>query len=652
MVSNVAPTQIGDAVRLWGHLFDHQPHLLSLFTGYLSPAKRRLEMTATRFYAEHQWSDALAWAEQQDEINRECYFCAHQLVAPERVKGNAAPVTCLWADLDGADIAQSPFDPTAIVESSPGRMHVYARLNRPVEPALAEQLNRRWAKAFAADPSGWDLSQVLRIPGTHNGKYDGRPLVHLLELDERTRFDPDELDALLPPLPAKQPAPSLPLDAVTTIAAAGEPPVRLFGPALRRWNGAEAAFSRSDRSGRLCEIARDLLFANASRAITFAAVEQRDQTLDILGKFSERDDRAVRYQEVVDWAWAQLVRADDRGGLVDDDTSPAEVTRSAAVTVRAAPVRGSAGFVFTHLSALLAEPEQTTEYLVADLLPLGGVSMIAAKPKVGKSTTARNLAWSVASGSSFLGRATQTGPVLYLALEEKRAEVAAHFRRMGATCEPILIHVGAAPASSAQGIAELAAAIAEYHALLAIADPALRLVRVRDASDYAEMITALEPVIELARGTGCHICVPHHAGKMDRGGGDSVLGSTALFGSVDTLIEMRRREYGRTLLSIQRYGPDMDEVVIPLDDQTGLIGLGGDIETMRLDKARAAIAQVVAGHDVGLAESSVKDSVEGASEVTGKALRSMVLDGTLERLGAGKRGDPYRYRLASAEDGE
>ena len=106
--------------------------------------------------------------------------------------------------------------------------------------------------------------------------------------------------------------------------------------------------------------------------------------------------------------------------------------------------------------------------------------------------------------------------------------------------------------------------------MLVIADPVLKLVRVRDSSDYAELTRELEPVIELARRTGCHIAVTHHLGKMTREGGDDVLGSTAIFGAVDTLVLFRRRKDNlRVLQTIQRYGPDLGESVVPMETWGG-----------------------------------------------------------------------------------
>ena len=78
-------------------------------------------------------------------------------------------------------------------------------------------------------------------------------------------------------------------------------------------------------------------------------------------------------------------------------------------------------------------------------LPRGGFSICAAKPKVGKSTLARNLAVAVSQGREFFGRATTQGRVIYLCLEEKRAEVARHFRQMKASGQNIIIHTGRTP---------------------------------------------------------------------------------------------------------------------------------------------------------------------------------------------------------------
>lgn len=57
------------------------------------------------------------------------------------------------------------------------------------------------------------------------------------------------------------------------------------------------------------------------------------------------------------------------------------------------------------------------KWLIDDLLPVGGVVMLSAKPKMGKSFLAIQLAVSVASGGEFLGFQAQKHEVLYIDLE-------------------------------------------------------------------------------------------------------------------------------------------------------------------------------------------------------------------------------------------
>jgi hypothetical protein len=144
---------------------------------------------------------ARAWIEREAAGGRETYHCGHLLTARRRVKGNAAPVLALYVDGDGAKPGPDTPVPTAVVESSPGREQFWWRLTRPVAPEVGEALNRRLAHAMGGDRGGWDLTQLLRPPGTRNHKYPDAPLVALRELRPDAAHDPDELDRLLPPVP-------------------------------------------------------------------------------------------------------------------------------------------------------------------------------------------------------------------------------------------------------------------------------------------------------------------------------------------------------------------------------------------------------------------------------------------------------------------
>jgi hypothetical protein len=313
----------------------------------------------------------------------------------------------------------------------------------------------------------------------------------------------------------------------------------------------------------------------------------------------------------------------------------------------------SQGFVFTLTKDMLAEPIEITPYVVEGMLPAGGISLWGAKPKVGKSVAARNLALSVARGEPFLGRACKQGPVLMLALEEKRAEVTGHFRSMGVNEESIHVHTGKAPDTSKAGIAALTAAIAVYQPLLVVVDPVFKLVRVKDSSDYAELTRELEPVIELARNTGCHIAVTHHLGKMERDGGDDVLGSTAIFGAVDTLVIMRKNQKTgmRILQTVQRYGKDLPETSVPMDEVTGRVTLGSDISEIQMLEARKAVIELlVQVGPGGVDQQYIRKEAGVASQHAGQALMRLHKEQLVERTGLGRSGDPYVYRLAEGAE--
>ena len=135
--------------------------------------------------------------------------------------------------------------------------------------------------------------------------------------------------------------------------------------------------------------------------------------------------------DIVNWAddghtKKELLKLVKKGATLTADSIPEDKPKRGDKV-------GSDLMLFTRLGDLLDEEDEEVEWLVADHLPAGGVSMVVAKPKVGKSTMARCLALAVARGSNFLNCETSQGSVLYLALEEKRSEVRRHFRVMGAT---------------------------------------------------------------------------------------------------------------------------------------------------------------------------------------------------------------------------
>jgi len=195
-------------LTLWQHIYGEQTGYLCLFSGHrAAPGQQGIDDPRQEWY---RWPSDAGRAESDllrlSAMGRETYTCAHLLTERVRSAKTAAPVWTLYADLDGAPVPATFPQPTALVESSPERHQGYWRLSRGLPPDQAEALNQRLTKAIGADPSGYDLTQVLRPPGTTSYKRAAPFVVRLVHLDTTRTVDPDELAALLPPLPTAPPA--------------------------------------------------------------------------------------------------------------------------------------------------------------------------------------------------------------------------------------------------------------------------------------------------------------------------------------------------------------------------------------------------------------------------------------------------------------
>lgn len=112
------------------------------------------------------------------------YFCPQLLSGRARTKENVSICPSAWADLDSCDPEKMLVPPTLILQSSPNRFQALWRFAEPESPIVAEDLSMRIAYRHAADgadKSGWDLTQLLRVPYTPNFKYPGEPIVQMAD---------------------------------------------------------------------------------------------------------------------------------------------------------------------------------------------------------------------------------------------------------------------------------------------------------------------------------------------------------------------------------------------------------------------------------------------------------------------------------------
>ena len=359
-----------------------------------------------------------------------------------------------------------------------------------------------------------------------------------------------------------------------------------------------------------------------------------------------RTDRIFRGSKLMRAKWDERHSSDGRTyGQMTMDKACGEDGHDTFEACTKLGQQANHGDGFIRVGALVYEPDEQIEYLLEGCVAQGGTGIIVGKPKGGKTTFAANLGLAVSRGEDFLGMRTRQGPVLYVALEGPRPEWKRLFRAMGITQEDDLhIFIGRAPQDA---LLWLRNAVRCYRPVLIIVDTLQRFTRVKDVSDYAQLSNATDPLIELARDSGAALVYVHHAGKGEKADPvDSPLGSTAIAGSVDTVMLIKRSPEHRTIATRQRYGDDLPETILVMDPATRRISLGGSKTEADQKAMERSMLEYFANLEQTVDEATIREDVEGRRSTQLAALRSLVADGMVRRSGTGKRGDPYLYQLA------
>ncbi|MHB8154361.1 MAG: AAA family ATPase, partial [Bacillati bacterium] len=416
--------------------------------------------------------------------------------------------------------------------------------------------------------------------------------------------------------------------------------------------GANAPF-RAEHVAALAGVTEVVILADSDKPgvcaaeVRAEAIQETypDADVRIIDFFPDRDDGS----DVADWlaeghAVADLCALVTAAPRVGESASTVGTATGAGKHLDAQPtaVRDPA---LLSMGELLRSQAVEPAWLVEGLLPDGGTSLVVSKPKVGKSTLLQNLALCVARGEPFLGRATTQGCVVYVAIEDKPSELARAFRAMGAReSDPVHFHCARTPDDAGTW---LQLVVARYAPVLIVIDTFQRFAKLRDLNDYALVTNAFGALCDLARSCGAHLAASHHGKKAGGDDGDAVLGSTALFGAVDTLIELRRRDRERTVASIQRYGIDLEKTLLALDLETHLLSTDGTAAEADERRVSAAVIDVLRSADGPLTRDAVLGAVEGRRAVVIHALTDLVECGAALRDGGGRKGDPYLFALAA-----
>lgn len=298
------------------------------------------------------------------------------------------------------------------------------------------------------------------------------------------------------------------------------------------------------------------------------------------------------------------------------------------------------------MAELYAMDPEETRWIVEGLIPAGGLTVLAGSPFDGKSTWTRDLSASTALGRPFMGRETERGRVLHIALQDKPGALQRWFRALDAP-DNDSVRVFWRWTADGKPIAALRAAIEAHGACLAVVDTLAVFTGAQDLDSYAKASRTLTPYLDLARDTGAALVMIHHIRKPGREGPDetvaAVMGSQAIAGVADTLLTLRRLDGGHRVLEARhRDAEDIEPALLELDTDTGRVRFGGAVEDADMEAAETAVLATLARAQEeglpGLSATELRERTTGKRKALLSAARDrLVFLGKVEKQRDGNR---------------
>ena len=284
------------------------------------------------------------------------------------------------------------------------------------------------------------------------------------------------------------------------------------------------------------------------------------------------------------------------------------------------------------------------KWAVPGVLP-EGVTILAGKPKMGKSWLGLGLSVSVSAGGRALGKIpTERGVALYLGLEDNKRRLQRRLKKIlnGRSAPDGLEVYWEWPQLDHGGVEALDSWLQAHPETRLVVLDTLKKIRPRDGqsrSVYDLDYEALEPLVGLAAAHGVAILVVHHLRKLEAGDPlDMISGSTGLTGGVDGALVLKR-DRGKQDATLMVDGRDIEEpseLALRWDADIASWSLMGDAEEYRMSEERRDIVNLLrrVGEPLGPKEiAQMLGRNYGAVRVM---LSEMVKDGLLASPSRGK----------------
>lgn len=331
------------------------------------------------------------WPAQKDQLVRhvltmskvkDVYIAPSLFSKPSALIENVIGTHVLWADFDGncptsKDLADANVpEPTLRIQSSPGKQHLWWKLDEfTTDIKTVQDINRAIAYETGADPSGWDMNQVLRPVCSINHKREDKTAVVILSGNTSIKYSAEEF--------SKIPVPERMLDKVPLLN--GIVPVASRVIAKYPFTDKEMdlllhpKILDGHRAQSLSALGHLLCEKGLHDAEIYSLIKWVDSRWK---KFSERNDAEKRYLSLLSYLRFKHPK-----------TSSLDIKEEANVGIH---------LQFLGYRELLSHTDSQKYFIEPKILPDRGFLYIAGRAGVGKSNLSTELAFKLIFNENYL----------------------------------------------------------------------------------------------------------------------------------------------------------------------------------------------------------------------------------------------------------
>jgi hypothetical protein len=282
---------------------------------------------------------------------------------------------------------------------------------------------------------------------------------------------------------------------------------------------------------------------------------------------------------------------------------------------------------------------------------VGAITEVVGKPKAaGKTTWVMHLVKAVLMGAAFMDSPTEATPVVYLT-EERDSSLREALGRAG-LLDRVDLHIlrwqDTRGIPWSEIVHEAIAKCRSVGARLLVVDTVPQFAGLKGDAENTSGggLEAYEPLQEAAA-EGLAVVAIRHERKGGGDVGDSGRGSSAFAGAADIVLSIRRPEGHpapgvRVIHALSRFEETPDKVTVELKNGGYVLGQGGAVAV-----AREAVLRSVPTNESQALTLDALANAAGVTRTTAQgAIDALVLEGSLQHVGKGVKGDPRRYFAA------